>query len=682
VPHSKTAFRAIAPMLCASFLLCASAFAQKSGKPLDLANFDTTVKPADDFFRYANGNWMARNTIPPDQSLWGSFSELQEQNYAVLHDILEEAAKDKSAPEGSAKQMVGDLYSSGMDFASIEAQGIAPLADEFERIKSLKDPAGLQAEIAHLQMMGIAVPFAFFANQDAKKSTDVIPHLSQSGLGLPDRDYYTKEDVNSKQLRDQYADHIKKMFVLLGDDSATAGAEAATVMQIETELAKASMTRVERRDPNATYHKMTLDGLTALAPDLSWKPYFTDLGLSDPGSINVGMPAFMKKIDTMISSVPIDQWKVYLRWHLVNSTADYLNAAIVDEDFRFGGAILTGAKEIRPRWKRILEATNRGLGEDLGQLYVAKTFTPEAKARAREMVMNLKAALHDKIATLEWMSDSTKEQAFKKLDAFGVKIGYPDKWRDYSALKINRGPYVLNVLAARRFEFNRNLQKIGKPVDHAEWRMTPPTVNASYSPNMNDITFPAGILQPPFYDPNADDAFNYGGMGAVIGHEMTHGFDDQGRKFDAAGNLTDWWKPDDAKNFTSRASMVEKQFSGYTAIDTLHVNGKLTLGENIADLGGLKIAFAAYQKTLEGKPRPEKIDGLTPEQRFFLAWAQIWRVNIRPEAVRLRLNTDPHAPGRFRCNGPLSNMKEFLDAFNVADGSPMARPPDERARIW
>jgi predicted metalloendopeptidase len=394
------------------------------------------------------------------------------------------------------------------------------------------------------------------------------------------------------------------------------------------------------------------------------------------------MPEFMKKIDTMITSVPIDEWKVYLRWHLIDGTADYLNAAIVNEDFHFGGEILTGVKEIRPRWKRVLEATNRGLGDDLGQLYVAKAFTPEAKARARAMVMNLKAALHDKIAQLEWMSDSTKQQAFKKLDAFGIKIGYPDTWRDYSGLKIKRGPYVLNVLAARRFEFNRNLQKIGKPVDKTEWRMTPPTVNASYNSSMNDITFPAGILQPPFYDPKADDAVNYGGMGAVIGHEMTHGFDDQGRKFDAAGNLTDWWKPEDAKNYTARATLVEKQFSGYTMIDTLHVNGKLTLGENIADLGGLKIAYAAYEKTLEGKPRPEKIDGLTPEQRFFLAWAQIWRVNIRPEAVRLRLNTDPHAPGRFRCNGPLSNMKEFLEAFNVEDGKPMARPPDQRARIW
>ena len=680
--YYPTVFRAIWTMVCVSLLLAAAASAQNSVKPLDLANFDTSVKPADDFFRYANGGWMARNSIPPDQSLWGSFSELQEQNYAVLHGILEEAAKDKSAGDGSPNQMIGDFYSSGMDSASIEAQGTNSLGEEFDRINSLKDAGALQTEIAHLQTIGIGAPFAFFANQDAKKSTDVVAHLSQSGLGLPDRDYYTKEDENSKKLRDQYVDHVRKMFILLGDDSVTAAGEAATVMQIETDLAKASMTRVERRDPNATYHKMTLEGLSTLAPDLAWKAYFTNVGLHEPGDIIVGMPEFMKKIDTMISGLPIDQWKAYLRWHLINSTADFLNAAIVDEDFRFGGAILTGVKEMRPRWKRILEATNRGLGEALGQLYVAKTFTPEAKARAREMVMNLKAALHDKIARLEWMSDSTKEQAFKKLDAFGVKIGYPDKWRDYSALKVRRGPYVQNVLAARRFEFNRNLQKIGKPVDHAEWRMTPPTVNASYSPNMNDITFPAGILQPPFYDPKADDAFNYGGMGAVIGHEMTHGFDDQGRKFDAAGNLTDWWKPDDAKNYNSRAAMVEKQFSGYTAIDTLHVNGKLTLGENIADLGGLKIAYAAFEKTLEGKPRPKKIDGLTPEQRFFLAWAQIWRVNVRPETVRLRLNTDSHAPGRFRVIGPLSNMKEFLDAFDVTDGSPMARPPEERARIW
>ena len=682
MPKCPTVLRAIWPILCASLLFTSASFTQSSVKPLDPTNFDTSVKPADDFFRYANGGWMARNSIPADQPLWGSFSELQDQNYAVLRGILEQAANDKSAADGSPKQMIGDFYASGMDSAAIEAQGTKSLAEEFDRINSLTDGGALQSEIAHLQTVGIGAPFAFFANQDAKKSTDVVAHLSQSGLGLPDRDYYTKEDEHSKKLRDQYVDHVRKMFVLLGDDGATAAGEAATVMQIETDLAKASMTRVERRDPNATYHKMTLEGLSALAPDLAWKAYFTNVGLPEPGTIIVGMPEFMKKVDTLFSAVPIDKWKVYLRWHLINSTADYLNAAIVDEDFQFGGAVLTGVTEMRPRWKRILEATNRALGDDLGQLYVAKTFTPEAKARAREMVMNLKAALHNRISKLEWMGDSTKEQAFKKLDAFGIKIGYPDTWRDYSALKIRRGPYVQNVLAARRFEFNRNLQKIGKPVDKTEWRMTPPTVNASYNSGMNDITFPAGILQPPFYDPKADDAVNYGGMGAVIGHEMTHGFDDQGRKFDAAGNLTDWWKPGDAENFVSRASMVEKQFSGFTMLDTLHVNGKLTLGENIADLGGLKIAYDAFEKTLEGKPRPEKIDGLTPEQRFFLAWAQIWRVNIRPEAARLRLNTDSHAPGRFRCNGPLSNMKEFLEAFDVSDGSPMARPVDMRARIW
>ncbi len=664
------------------FLIVSCAAFGQTPKPIDPANFDTTVRPSDDFFKYANGGWLARNPIPADQSVWGSFNELQEHNYAVLHQILDEAVKKTDAPAGSAWQMVGDFYASGMDSAGVDKEGLKPLTHEFDMIAGIRTAADLVQEIAHLQTIGIHVPFSLRSGQDDKKSTDIIVQLSQAGLGLPDRDYYTKRDAPSVKLRDQYREHVKAMFVLLGDDEAKADAEAGTVMKMESGLANASLTRLERRDPNATYHKMSIDDLQKIAPAISWSAFLGQVGAPNVSEANVGVPKFMQHVDTMLTALPLDDWKVYLRWHLINGTADYLNSDFVRENFHFGGEILTGTKEMRPRWKRVLETTNRSIGEALGQLYVERAFSPAAKARAAEMVANLKSALHDRIARLDWMSDATKKAAFKKLDAFGVKIGYPDKWRDYTLLKISRQPYVLNVLAARTFEYNRNLQKIGKPIDRTEWGMTPPTVNAYYSSNMNEIVFPAGILQPPFFDPNADDAVNYGGMGAVIGHEMTHGFDDQGRRFDAEGNLKDWWTADDAKNFLARSGKVEEQFSAYVVLDTLHVNGKTTIGENIADLGGLKIAYDAFEKSLEGKPRPPLIDGLTPEQRFFLAWAQIWRGNIRPEALRLRIATDPHSPGQFRTNGPLSNLQEFLDAFHVKDGDPMARPASERVRIW
>ena len=669
-------------VFCALMAFSTSGSGQKSHGSINLADFDTTVKPSDDFFRYVNGGWLARNPIPPDQSLWGSFLELQEHNSAVLHEILESAAQHRSAVPGSAEALVGDFYASGMDTVGIEEARLNPLKDELARIAGMNDRSSIVEEVAHLNSMGLGVPFHFAAEQDEKKSTDVVGHIQQSGLGLPDRDYYTRMDSASKAIRAKYLDHVRNMFSLLGDDSSTAAGEATAVMELESALARASMTRVERRNPDSTYHKMSVADLALLCPSVPWDRYFTELGVHDPGMLIVGMPKFLRKADTLIAGMPVDRWKSYFRWHLLRSTSEFLPAAFVQESFRFNGRVLTGVTEMRPRWKRVMDAVNRGIGDALGQLYVAKTFTPEAKAKAREMVMNLKAALHDRIAQLEWMSDATKQQAFKKLDAFGIKIGYPDVWRDYSSLNIRRTSYLANVLACRRFEFRRNINKLGKPVDRTEWGMTPPTVNAYYSPTMNEIVFPAGILQPPFYDPNADDAVNYGGMGAVIGHEMTHGFDDEGRKFDAVGNLTDWWLPEDARNYAKRTGLVEKQFDGYSPIDTLHVNGKLTLGENIADLGGLKIAYEAFEKTLAGKPRPPLIDGFTPEQRFFLSWAVVWRVNIRPEALRVRLNTDPHAPGRFRCNGPISNMKEFLDAFRIPDGSPMARPIDERAHIW
>ncbi|MFI5252751.1 MAG: M13 family metallopeptidase [Bacteroidota bacterium] len=653
----------------------------KQTKPLDPANMDQNVKPTDDFYQFANGGWVKNNPIPPDQSSWGGFNELRDKNLYALRDILENAAKNPDAPKGSNLQKVGDFYYSGMDSVAIEAQGSKPLDDEMNSITSMKNMMDLQKEIAHLQTMGLSVPFAFGSGQDFKKSTDVIVQFFQAGIGLPDRDYYTRTDDESKKLRDQYTEHVAKMFILLGDDDAIAKKEAATVMDFETQIANASMKNVDMRDPDKIYHKMTISELNDLTPDYLWSAFFTSVGLGKPGAINVGQPDFMKQVNTMLTSRTIDDWKVYLRWHLVNATASFLSSPFVKEDFHFKGTILNGQKEMKPRWKRIVQATDNSVGAPLGQLYVAKYFTQDAKARAAAMINNLKTALHDKIQNLTWMSEDTKKQAIKKLDAFGVKVGYPDKWRDYSGLEIDRGPYALNMLRVGAFDFKYDLDKIGKPVDRTEWGMTPPTVNAYYSPTMNEIVFPAGIMQPPFFDPNADDAVNYGGMGAVIGHEMSHGFDDSGCRFDGDGNLKNWWTIDDSIKYAASTSIIEKQFNNYVAIDTLHVNGKLTLGENIGDFGGLTIAYAAFKKATEGKPQ-EKIDGFTPDQRFFLAWAQIWRVNYRPQSLKLQVNTNPHSPGMFRTNGPLSDMPEFYSAFDAKDGDKMMRPADQRPKIW
>ncbi len=649
---------------------------------LDPANLDRSVKPSQDFFEYSDGGWLSRNPVPPEYSRYGSFEELTEKNYRDLHEILEGAAANTVAEKGSNAQKVGDFFASAMDSAQVEQQGVAPLAGNFERIAALMSPSDLPRLLAYRHIHGIPGLFSFFVNQDAKASTNVIAQLYQGGLGLPDRDYYTKEDDRSKKIREEYVGHVANMFTLLGDDASTSAAQAKTVMDMETELAKASMTRVERRDPNATYHKMSVAELSALTPAFSWEQYFEELGLPGPGSINVGQPEFFKVVNRLVTERPVADWKTYLRWHLIRTTAPQLSSAFVNESFRFNGTVMTGAKELRPRWKRALDDVNNGLGEALGILYVKKYFSPQAKARALEMVNNLRAAFRERIASREWMSEGTRVKALAKLDAFNVKIGYPEKWRSYAGLDVDRGPYILNVMRADSFEFKRELGKIGKPVDRTEWGMTPPTVNAYYNPFMNEIVFPAGILQPPFFDPDADDAVNYGGMGAVIGHEMTHGFDDQGSQFDAKGNLTDWWQPQDKISFKARTALVERQYDEFVAIDTLHVNGKLTLGENIADLGGLTIAYAALRKSMEGKPAPPTIEGFTPEQRFFLAWSQMWRANYRPEELRRRLILDVHSPSKFRVIGPVVNMPEFYQAFPVNSGEPMFRAEKERARIW
>ena len=653
-----------------------------TGHGFDLSSLDKNASPCTNFFQFADGGWIAKNPIPPSYPSWGRFNELRDHNEEVLRQILEEAAKTKNAPAGSVLQKIGDFYASCMDTNAIEAAGIKPLLPELKRIDDLNNVAALDVEIARLQGSGVNAVFLFNSIPDFKNSTQVIGLAAQGGLGLPDRDYYTKTDEKSKQLRDAYVQHVRKMFELMGDDAATAAAEAKTVMDVETKLAEVSMTRVERRDPDKTYHKMDVAQLKQLTPDFSWETYFQDVGFPAIEHVNVAQPDFFKAVNQMLTAVPLADWKTYLRWHLIHSAARRLPSKFVEQDFDFYGRTLTGTTEILPRWKRCVISTDDELGEALGQEYVKRAFPPEAKASALKMVHNLIAALREDLATLPWMGPETRQQATKKLDAIMIKIGYPDKWRDYSSYVVDRGSYVENVFRGDLFEFKRNLAQIGKPVDRTEWGMTPPTVNAYYNSTLNEIVFPAGILQPPFYDPKADDAINYGGIGAVIGHELTHGFDDQGSKFDAEGNLKNWWTPEDLKNFQDRAECVRKQFDSYVVEGDLHENGKLVLGESIADLGGLTISHAAFEKTAEAKNPGQKIDGFTPEQRFFLAWAQTWANNIRPEYARMMVATNPHPLGRFRANGPLSNLPEFSAAFSCKEPDSMVRPAAERCRIW
>jgi putative endopeptidase len=667
-----------APGGCAAFKLAAD----QLGHGLDLAYLDRSISPCDDFFGFADGGWMKNNPIPPAYPAWATFNKLHEQNEDALRDILEEAAKDKTAAHSSNWQKIGDFYTSCTDESQIEAAGLKPLDAELKRIAAIQDTSSLQAEIAHLQRQGVSAVFRFGSEQDFKDSSKEIAAAGQGGLGLPDRQYYLKDDDRSKQLRGAYVQHVANMLHLMGDDAATATAESKTVLSIETLLAKASMDRVDLRDPNNIYHKMQKAQLRELTPHFSWEDYFRETGAPDVDAVNIGQPDFFKEADAALVSVPLPDWKTYLRWHLAHSVAQSLPQIFVVENFNFYGHTLTGTQEILPRWRRCVEATDRQLGEALGEFYVKRNFPPEAKAKALAMVKNLIAALRDDISTLDWMSPATRQKALEKLNAITPKIGYPDKWRDYSAYKVDRGPYVANSLRGDQFEFDWDVAKIGKPVDRAEWDMTPPTVNAYYSSVRNEIVFPAGILQPPFYDPRRDDAMNYGGIGAVIGHEMTHGFDDQGAKFDAQGNLNNWWTPEDLKNFKERGDCIAKQFDGFEAEPGLHENGKLVEGESIADLGGLTIAYAAFRKSLEGKPEPAAIDGFTANQRYFLAFAQIWANNMRPEYARLLVNTNPHPLGKFRTVGPLSNMPSFAEAFGCGASSRMVRPEAQRCRIW
>jgi len=659
--------------------------AQKNLLPLDPANRDPSVKPQDDFFMFANGGWIKRTQIPPEYSRWGSFNELIENNNDALHDIAETAENTHVDPRLAPEtQKVGDYYASGMDEKTIDAMRLQPLDDEFKKIDAIADRNELLKEIAHLHSIGVDVLFEFGSGQDAKDSTHDIAEAVQGGLGLPDRDYYTKTDAASKKLRDQYVEHVAKMLTLTGEPAAVAADHARKILAFETKLAEASRTQVQLRDPQMNYNKMPLRQLQDLTPDWNWSDYFKTIDLLEPSDVNVHQPEFFKSADQVFKNTPLDDWKAYLRWHLINAAAEELSRDFVDEDFNFKDRILRGTEKIKPRWKRVIASTDDAIGQALGKLYVAFYFPPEAKARALELVNNLKEALADRIKTLEWMDESTKREALKKLAAMRVKIGYPDKWLDYSLLSIDRGSFVLNAMRAAKFETTRQLNKIGKPVDPTDWGMTPPTVNAYYNANMNEIVFPAGILQPPFFYANADDGVNYGGIGAVIGHEMTHGFDDQGRQFDAAGNLRDWWTKKSAAEYDKRRKAVVAQYNEYEPLPGLHVNGELTQGENIADLGGVKLAYAALQKALDKNPREreKKIDGLTPEQRFFLSYATIWKSKQRDEDLKLRLNTDPHSPARYRVDGPLSNLSEFQKAFSVPEGSTMVRSTDKKVNIW
>ena len=676
----------LAPLALASALLAPPAFAAGPAavppRALDPADRDAATKACDDFFTHANGGWLARNPVPADKARWGAFEEVSDRNRAVLRQILEETSARSDWPKGSVPQKVGDFFAAGMDLAAIEKAGVAPLKPWLAKVDALPSAEALPALLADLHRHRLPAGFALFVGQDQKESTRYIPMLNQGGLGLPDRDYYLKDDAKSKEIREKYLAHVARMLELAGEEAAAAKAKAATVMAFETELAKASRTRVELRDPQKNYNKRSLADLAKEAPGFDWKAYLLARGIPEGQELNVRQPGFFAAFGAAVKATPVETWRTYLRWHVVRGAAPYLTKALDEEAFAFTGTTLNGVPQQEERWKRVQAATDQALGEALGQLYVEKAFSARSKERMKVLVENLRSALRERIDSLAWMSPETKQQAQKKLAAFGVKIGYPDKWRDYSALTVSRGSYFENVLAANAFEAKRNVDKLGKPIDRTEWGMTPPTVNAYYSPTMNEIVFPAGILQPPFFYADADDAVNYGAIGVVIGHEMTHGFDDSGSQYDAEGNLKNWWTDADRKAYEARTALVVKQFDGYKALPDQAVNGKLTLGENVSDLGGLKIAYAALAKALGKEPGAVTVSGETAAQRFFLAYASVWRNNIREDALRVRLNTDSHSPGRYRVLGPLSNLPEFWSAFGCPSGCPMWRAEAERPAIW
>jgi endothelin-converting enzyme/putative endopeptidase len=646
--------------------------------PFNARMLDPQINPCDDFYAYSCAKWLAANPIPPDQASWSRFHELAERNRLILRGILEKASSPD--PQRSpVMQKIGGYYASCMDEATIDAKGLAPLQPELKRIAKLKNQAKLADELGHLQRIGVNAAFRFSSDQDFKDATQVIAEADQGGLGLPERDYYFRDDQKSRELRQAYGAHVQKMLELLGEAPPKAAADAQIVLQIETALAKASLGVVARRDPVNVYHKMSVDELANLAPAFAWNRYLKAVDAPPIQTLNVAVPDFFKGMQAVIESQPIEHWKAYLRWHLVHASAPMLPRAFVEENFNFYGKTLTGTKEVQPRWKRCVRSTDSALGEALGQPYVEETFGPDGKRRTLQMVRAVEKALHQDILQLNWMTDATKQQALLKLGKVGNKIGYPDHWRDYSKLKIVRGDALGNRFRAGQFEFNRQLAKIGKPVNRGEWDMTPPTVNAYYNPQMNDINFPAGILQPPFFDKRLDDAINFGAIGGVIGHELTHGFDDQGRQFDAEGNLRNWWTPEDLRQFEKRTQCLVDEYSQFTAVDDIHLNGKLTLGENTADNGGLRLALIALEDELRGH-EVQPIEGFTPVQRLFLGWGQVWCENATDEVLRMLAHTDAHSVPRYRVNGVVSNMPEFQQAFGCKPGQPMVR--QNACRVW
>jgi putative endopeptidase len=654
-----------------------------SVKAFDISNLDTTCKPCDDFNKYANGGWVSRNPIPGEYPSWSTGAMLRDRTLDQLHGILEKASKSGAA-KGSVDQKVGDYYFSVMNTALSDSEGVKPIAGELARIESIRDAEGLRGAIVRIHQLNVDAVFGVGAFPDFKKSDINIGFVGQGGLGLPERDYYFKDDEKSRQIREAYLRHVAKTFELAGDGSSAAAANAKAVLALETRFAGASLTNVELRDPNTSYRPMTAEERKALTPHFAWEKYFTELGYPSlaAATVNMAHPKFLAEFDKMIGEVPLADWKTYLRWRLVDEFSATLSTAFVDENFEFNERVLKGATEQSPRWKIAVRATDGAMGDLVGQAYVREYFSPESKVRVRTMVRNLAAALRESIMKLDWIEDVTRKQALAKLDAFVDRIGYPDKWKDYSNLSVDRGPYASNALRVREFAFRQQMNKAGKSVDLTEWNMSAPTVNASYNPFRNFITFPAGILQPPFFNPEADDAINYGAIGAVIGHEMTHGFDDSGARFDAQGNLKNWWSEKDLQNFEGRAKCVVDQFDAFTIGDGTHLKGKLVSGESIADLGGLLIAYRAYMKSIEGKPRPANVDGFTPEQRFFLGYAQVWAAHAKPQFERFYTETNEHPLPRFRLNGTLVNMPEFRQAFGCKAGDGMVKADAQRCEIW
>ena len=648
---------------------------------IDLANFDKTVGACQDFYVFSNGNWLRSNPVPAAFSTWGTFNELELRNNERLRELAAAAADRIDVPAGSPEALVGAFWAAAMDEAAIEARGLEPIQAELDGIDAIRSPADVAATIRGWQTNGVGVLFGFFSRQDLKDNTRVIAYATQGGLGLPNRDFYSRDDAESAKLREQYVEHVANLLALAGTPAERARADAQAILALETRLAATHLTREELRVPDNSYNLVSVADAERKTPSLGWRALLDANGLVGVTEFNLSHPKFFAEAEAALKDVPVSTWQAYLRWNLLRASAPNLPRAFADESFRFYGTVLRGQKEQRPRDQRTVEQMNGLLGEPLGQLFVAKYFPPEAKARMMEMIGHLKASLRVRLEQLEWMGDDTRREALEKWSTFTPKIGYPDVWRDYSGVTLSRNDHFGNVRTLALNEHRRDMAKIGKPVDRSEWGMPPQQVNAYYNAVWNEIVFPAGILQPPFFDMQADDALNYGGIGAVIGHELLHGFDDQGSRFDSQGRLRMWWTADDRQRFDARAQRLVDQAGEFVAIGDMRLNGRVSLGENIADLGGVKIAYDALEEALRARPQPE-LDGFTPQQRFFLGWSQVWRRNFTDEAMKIQVNVGPHAPSKFRTNGPLSNLPEFHRAFGCQEGDPMVRPADRRVAIW